>query len=256
MVKGTINRRGGIRTHTELNQDQLYVTVDLLVMTIRQERLTLLLSRRTNPPYASRWALPGHFIGMEDSAEKTAENLLKEMLPVRPYLEQLYTFSALNRDPRGRVISVAYLALAPFKQLESVMARQGNTFAAFQVATDREELLLTGESGEELTETDLAFDHGKIIRTGVRRLQGKLDYTDIGFAFLENQDAFTLTELQTVHEAVMGTKFDKSNFRRQIQNRYIRSGQMKSTDMQISGGQGRPAGIYRKTRTDDSTIWS
>ena len=235
--------------HTELAPDQLYVTVDLLILTVRQAALNLLLSRRTSPPYFSRWALPGRFIEMDASAEKTAEDLLKEMLPVEGvYKEQLYTFTELNRDPRGRVISLAYLVIVPWGRLESVLGRPENLFHRFAVPVNREELRLDGEDGETLVSSDLAFDHGRIIRTGIRRLQGKIDYTDIGFAFLEDQQAFTLTELQTVYEAVLGTDLDKSNFRRQMQTRYIRTGQMELTDRQETRGQGRPAGIYRRVR--------
>ena len=94
--------------HRELNKDQLYVTVDLLIWTVRAGRLNLLLSRRVSPPYAGSWALPGRFIGLDESAETAVTRLLEEMLPVRgPYLEQLYTFTNVARDPRGRVISTA-----------------------------------------------------------------------------------------------------------------------------------------------------
>ena len=232
--------------HGELAADQVYVTVDLLLLTVWDGTLTLLLSRRTHPPYDQRWALPGHFIAIDASAEKTADELLREMLPAEGvYKEQLYTFTELNRDPRGRVISLAYLALAPRGKLEEALARPENTFSRFAVQFDGK-LRLTGEDGEELAASDLAFDHGRIVETGIRRLQGKIDYTDIGFYLLEDQQAFTLTELQTVHEAVLGDRLDDSNFRRQIQNRYMRTGFVVQTKARQRNGQGRPAWVYKR----------
>ena len=108
--------------HDSLHQGQLYVTVDMLILTIREGKLNLLLSRRKDTPYAGRWARPGRFVGLDESAETTVRNLLEEMLPVeKPFLEQLYTFSEVNRDPRGRVISTAYLVIVPGKQLDALM---------------------------------------------------------------------------------------------------------------------------------------
>ena len=98
-----------------------------------------------------------------------------------------------------------------------------------------------------LTGGDLAFDHGKIIETGIRRLRGKIDYTEIGFRFLANMGAFSLSELQNVFEAVLGEKIDKSNFRRTIINRYEKTGKLKQTDLPVRRGQGRPAALYSMT---------
>ena len=98
--------------HESLNRDQLYVTVDILILTVRDGKLVLMLSRRMTPPYEGRMSLPGRFVGQEEHAETAVRQLLKEMLPVSdPYIEQLYTFSEVNRDPRGRVISLAYLVI-------------------------------------------------------------------------------------------------------------------------------------------------
>ena len=99
--------------------------------------------------------------------------------------------------------------------------------------------------GETLAPGDLAFDHGKIIETGIERLRGKIDYTEIGFGFLENRDAFSLSELQTVFEAVLGETLDSSNFRRAILGRYEKTGQLTQTDQAEKRGRGRPAALYR-----------
>ena len=232
--------------HDSLNEGQLYVTVDMLILTIREGKLNLLLSRRKSAPYAGRWALPGRFVGLDESAETTARKLLNEMLPVQDaFLEQLYTFSAVNRDPRGRVISTAYLVIIPGKSLDALMKEKETPFTRFEVTAGTGSLRLTGEDGTTLIGSDLAFDHGRIIETGVQRLKGKIDYTDVGFHFLNDLNAFTLGELQTVFEAVLGEKRDSSNFRRDIRKRYEESKRLVPIDREGGNRRGRPAQLYR-----------
>ena len=232
--------------HESLNRDQLYVTVDILILTVRDGKLQLLLSRRNDPPYEGRMALPGRFVGMEEYAETAVRKLMAEMLPAEePFIEQLYTFSEVNRDPRGRVISMAYLVIVPQHRLEEALAREGNTMKPYTASLRQGGLALEGEDGEALIGSDLAFDHGRIAETGIRRLRGKIDYTDIGFRFVNNPAAFSLSELQTVFEAVLDTALDKSNFRRQILTRYERSGRLWQTAADGKSGRGRPAVIYR-----------
>ena len=232
--------------HDSLHQGQLYVTVDMLILTIREGKLTLLLSRRKDAPYAGRWALPGRFVGLDESAETTVRNLLGEMLPVEDaFLEQLYTFSEVNRDPRGRVISTAYLVIVPGKRLDDLMKEKKTPFTRFEVTTGTGGLRLAGEDGTVLIGSDLAFDHGRIIETGVQRLRGKIDYTDVGFRFLNNPEAFSLGELQTVFEAVLGKKQDSSNFRRDIRKQYEEPGRIVLTDREDKQKRGRPASLYQ-----------
>ena len=231
-----------------LEQNRIYVTVDVLPLSVYEGTLYILLSRRKDPPYQERWALPGRFVDAEESAEAAAGRLIHEMLPSGGgYLEQLYTFSELNRDPRGRVISMAYLQIIPWKELQASVFRGGASMACFEVDLDDQGLRL--RSGDEtiLTGGDLAFDHGKIIETGIRRLRGKIDYTEIGFRFLANMGAFSLSELQNVFEAELGENIDKSNFRRTIINRYGKTGKLKQTDLPVRRGQGRPAALYSMT---------
>ncbi len=231
---------------TGLTNDQPQVTVDLLIMTVSGERLRLLLSQRVNPPFTGQWALPGRFIGLNESAEEAAGRLLEEMLPVRnAFLEQLYTFTRADRDPRGRVISVAYLLIVSGRKLRTLLAEGKTPLRCFEVALDEEGLRLADETGLALSGEDLAFDHGRIVETGIRRLRGKIDYTDIGFRFLENPDEFSLGELQIIYEAVQGTMLDSSNFRRFILNRYEKDGRLSQTDQMEKRGRGRPAALYR-----------
>lgn len=229
-----------------LEENQIYVTVDLLPLTVAEGELRILLSRRPEAPCAGRWALFGKSVGAAQTAEDAARSLLSEMLPLEDvYLEQLYTFSELDRDPRGRVITIAHLAVLPWKRLQKALPREG--LELFRLHMRSGQLCLTGEGGESLERDDLAFDHGRIVETGLLRLQGKLQYTDIGFYFLNDTESFTLGELQTVYEAVQGHPLDSGNFRRSMQSRYIDSGRMEGTAPAKSGSRrrGRPAVRYR-----------
>ena len=236
--------------HDSLYQGQLYVTVDMLILTVRDGKLNLLLSRRKDAPYAGRWALPGRFVGQDESAETTVRKLLAEMLPVKDaFLEQLYTFSEVNRDPRGRVISIAYLVIVPRNRLDVLAQEIRTPFRRFEIAEDNGILRMNGEDGTVLIGSDLAFDHGRIIETGVLRLRGKIDYTEVGFRFLNDINAFSLGELQTVYEAVLDRKLDNGNFRRFIRNRYEETGRIILTDREGKQKRGRPALLYQLTET-------
>lgn len=223
---------------------QMPVAVDLMIVTVKEDGLCVMLSQRNGEPYEGAMALPGRLMRLEDSAEDTAGMLLEEMLPgADAFLEQLYTFTAPKRDPRGRVLSIAYLAVIPYGRLKRLLREGKTSMELYRVRG--ENLLLTGENGRSLPESELAFDHARIIRTGVTRLQGKLDYTDIGFYFLENRQLFTLGELQTVHESIMAKTMDVSNFRRAILARYEIAGRITQTDRVVKQSRGRPAALYR-----------
>ncbi len=229
-----------------LQADRIHVTVDILALTVREGKLCLMLSRRKDPPYEGRMALPGRFVGQEETAETAVCRLIDEMIPVAdPFLEQLYTFTDVNRDPRGRVISAAYLVIVPPQKLKEAQGEKSFAVQPFRISTGTSPLRMTGEDGMTLTGGDLAFDHGRIIETGIQRLQGKIDYTDIGFRFLNNAGAFSLSELQMIYEAVLGTALDSSNFRRTIFKRYERSGRLRPTAQEEKSGRGRPAVLYR-----------
>ena len=229
-----------------LCQDQVFVSVDLMILTVREGRLDLLLSRRNSPPFRGCWALPGKLVERADSAEATALKLLRETLPIRAaFMEQLYTFTELNRDPRGRVISIAYLAAVPWARLSPLLGADGQGPRLFGVSLAGGALGLDDGEGLRLTGGDLAFDHGRIIETGVTRLRGKIDYTEVGFHFLNDRNAFSLGELQTVFEAVLEEKQDSSNFRRDIRKRYEEKGRIELTDRENGKRRGRPAQLYR-----------
>jgi 8-oxo-dGTP diphosphatase len=204
--------------------DRPAVTVDVVIFSVRPHDLKVLLVRRSGAPFRGRWSLPGGFGRSNESLDDGARRQLQEETDVRDvYLEQLYTFGAPRRDPRGRVISVAYFALV----------------AADVNANAPDEGVEVGwHPVSELPE--LAFDHTEILRYALQRLRYKLEYTSVGFELLPNE--FSLTELQTAYEIVLGEKLDKRNFRRRI----LEAGILAETSRyRESEGQGRPARLYR-----------
>ncbi len=200
------------------------VTVDVVIFTVREDRLQVLLVQRKHPPYAGMWALPGGFVGMEESLEEAAlRELAEETGVMQAYLEQLYTYGDPGRDPRGRVITVAYFALIP---AGTAIRTEGGDDAA------RADWFSVGHL------PPLAFDHAEIVAYAVRRLRYKLEYTAVGFELLPEE--FTLSELQRVYEIVLGERLDKRNFRRRI----LQAGIIEPT-RHFRTGEGRPARLYR-----------
>lgn len=229
-----------------VKQDRLYVTVDLLIVTVQDNRLGLLLSKRSKAPYPGCWALPGKMTALDESLEQTASSLLSEILPVNNvYMEQLFTFSSISRDPRGRVISVAYLVIIPWGLLSPLLQEKVVSLQCFWLETGRPDRGLLLQGSQTLCEDHLAFDHGQIIRTGLKRMQGKLSYTELAFAFINDPAAFSLSELQDIFEAVLAEKMDSSNFRRSILGRYETNGLIRQIEGSKKGGRGRPAALYQ-----------
>ena len=236
--------------HSTLDPNHIHFAVDLLILTVREGRLNLLLSRRTAPPYQNLWALPGRLVALDESAEDAAERLMAEMLPVgEAYYEQLYTFSAPNRDPRGRVVSAAYLVIVPWRRLAVALEGEDVQLRPFEVRLEKDAAAFIGPDGARLNGAALAFDHDRVIATGIRRLQGKLDYTEIGFHFLDDARSFSLNALMAIYTAILGRDRDFSNFRRMIRSRYESTGRIAPTGKLEKGDHGRPAALY--TLIDD-----
>jgi len=175
------------------------VTVDIVIFTLREGSLQVLLVKRGVPPFEGQYAIPGGFIRGDESLEEAALRELHEETGVRNvFLEQLYTFGDPKRDPRGRVITVAYYALIASDKLSLVAgadAAEAQWFPASSVPP-------------------LAFDHKSILDYALERLRNKLEYTTVGFQLLPEK--FTLGELQAVYEVILGRPLDKRNFRRKL----------------------------------------
>lgn len=205
------------------------VTVDLVVLTVREDDLQALVIRRGEAPYRGRWALPGGFVREHEDLEAAARRELAEEtglddLPV--HLEQLRSYGAPRRDPRMRVVTVAHLALAP----DLPAPRAGTDAAAAR-----------WEPVAGLLETDrLAFDHRKILRDGLDRARAKLEYTGLGTAFCAPE--FTVAELRRVYEIVWGVELDPRNFHRKVTGT---PGFLEPTGESTTRDGGRPAQLYR-----------
>ena len=198
------------------------VTVDIVIFTIHSGELRVLLVKRGIPPFVGQFAIPGGFVHEDEDLDQAALRELREETGVSDvYLEQLYSFGNPKRDPRGRVITVAYFAL---------------------ISADRP-LKASSDAAEAKwwsleTLPQLAFDHAMILEYALERLRNKLEYTTVGFQLLPEK--FTLTELQEVYEAILGKQLDKRNFRRKISLLKI----LKPLPEYRRGGR-RPARLFK-----------
>lgn len=201
----------------------LAVTVDLVLMTVREGRLAVLLQHRSEPPHKGEWALPGGFVRIDESLNTAARRILVDKAGLGDvWLEQLYSFGDPGRDPRMRIVTIAYFALVPAADLTTALE-------------DNDELMLAPLDALPA----LAFDHAAIVDHAAARLRGKLDYAPIAFALLP--PLFTLRALQNVHEAILGTNLNKPAFRR----RMLDKGWIEGSGEREEGGAFRPAELFR-----------
>jgi 8-oxo-dGTP diphosphatase len=205
------------------------VTVDVVLLTVVDDELSVLVVRRGGPPYQGRWALPGGFVEVGEDLGPAALRELREETGVGPdgvRIEQLATYGAPRRDPRGRTISVAWLAVLP-RAVEPT-AGDDASHAAWRPAQP----LTTGSR--------LAFDHRTILADGVERARAKLEYSNIATAFLPEE--FTIADLRRVYEVVWGHPLDPGNFHRKVTRT---EGFVERTGRRQSVGRGRPAELFR-----------
>ena len=175
------------------------LTVDCVVFGLDAESLKVLLIQRKLEPFAGRWALPGGFVEIDESLEEAARRELEEETGLEQvYLEQLYTFGAVDRDPRERVVSVAYYALV--------------TLSGHRIQADSDASAAAWFATHDIPQ--LAFDHLHVFSTAEQRLRSKVRYQPIGFELLPRK--FTLRELQHLYETVLDRKLDKRNFRKKL----------------------------------------
>ena len=217
------------------------MAVDIVALTVEDRELRVALYRRTERPDPGHVALPGGFVRIDESLEQAAARLLEQKAGLRGvFLEQLYTFGDPRRDPRGRVITVAYYALVDHRRF---LVRGERTLTA------RVRVPWPGETGgpvealgDDGAPLPLAFDHADILGLALKRLRGKIDYSPVGFQLLPPE--FTLRQLQDVHEVVQGRALNKDSFRRRV----LASGQLEATGERERDVSYRPAELYRFTR--------
>jgi 8-oxo-dGTP diphosphatase len=203
------------------------LTVDCVVFGLDDEDLKLMLIQRDLKPFAGCWALPGGFVDIDETLETSARRELEEETGIRlSYLEQLFTFDRVDRDPRERVITVAYFALVKLDEYQvraASDARNAEWFSVNNLPT-------------------LAFDHEEIVRVACERLRGKVRYQPIGFDLLPNK--FTLRRLQHLYETILGRTLDKRNFRKKI----LGTGLIVELNERECGVPHRAAQLYRFDR--------
>lgn len=208
------------------------VAVDVALLTIRDGRLKLLLVEPDAPRLRGTWALPGRRVRDDESLDDTAHRALRELAGITApdaHLEQLRTYGEVSRDPGGRVVSVAYLALTPTTEDPPDESRA--------------RLIDVADLDQAGATTSLAYDHGRIVADALERARSKLEYTALATAFVE--EPFTLAELRGVYEAVWGVALDPANFRRKVATT---RGFVVPVDGRARPGPGggRPAKLYRR----------
>lgn len=250
--------------------EKLSITTDILILSVADEdtgnyrkldekKFSVLLVKRDNYPFKDKWCLPGGFVGYNEDLEEAAKRILKTETNLdNIYVEQLYTFGAPNRDPRMRVVSTSYMSLIDKNHIDTKLKENAAWFN-INILEDEEsiQVMLDNENNETIkfvinkvlrdkstdrydyiiAENDsLAFDHPKVIVSGISRLKNKLEYTDIVFNMMPKY--FTLGELQQVYEVILGKKLLAPAFRRII------AGKVRKTDKMKTGGGHRPSVLF------------
>jgi 8-oxo-dGTP diphosphatase len=200
------------------------LTVDCVVFGLDEEDLKIILIQRARAPYKGKWALPGGFVQIDEALEEAAERELREETGIQNvFLEQLYTFGDVKRDPRDRIVSVAYYALVNLRDHEIRAATDARNAAWFSI--------------DDIP--SLPFDHNRIVEIALKRLRGKVRYEPIGFELLPEK--FTLTQLQRMYEKILEQAIDKRNFRKKI----LGMGLLEETDEVQMDVAHRAARLYR-----------
>jgi 8-oxo-dGTP diphosphatase len=200
------------------------LTVDAVLFELVNNKLQVVLLERPNEPFKGSWALPGGYNAEGETTRDALQRIVKEKAGVdlskdMSYVEQLYTFDTVARDPRGHAVSVTYMGCA-----QNIQPTGGDAHTSSFAVSDLPKL---------------AYDHAEIIRYAHERLQSKLTYTNAVYAFLPKK--FTLTELQSAYEAILGRELDKRNFRK----KFISLNLIHETDEMKREGAHRPAKLYQ-----------
>ncbi len=255
--------------------DLLSVTTDILIFSVSdyksnnyrklsEKKFSVLLVKRDDYPYKDKWCLPGGFVRIDEDLEDAPNRILYDEANIKDiYLEQLYTYGSVDRDPRMRVVSTSYMALIDKNRLPSTVKENASWFDVLFLE-DEKKIHVTLDNGvktikyvikkilkehttdrykyEVVENDDLAFDHALVITAGVERLKNKLEYTDIAFNMMP--EYFTLGELQQVYEVILGKKLLDPAFRRIIKNK------VEKTDKTVVTGGHRPSYLFRYKKDD------
>lgn len=250
--------------------EKLSLTSDVIIFSIstqkredykklKEKKISVLLVKRNKYPFKDMWSLPGGFVKLDETIEDAAKRVLKEKTNLSNiYMEQLYTFGEVNRDPRMRIISTAHMALVDKNRIKEKILKDAQWFdidvvdsqnvlvlkfsneeESFKVKVKKKIKHKTSQDLQFLTEQsdNLAFDHGAIIATGINRMRNKIEYTDIAFNLVG--EYFTLGELQQIYEVILGRKLLDPAFRRIIANK------VEKTDIHQNTGGHRPSILFK-----------
>ena len=211
------------------------LAVDLVVFGYAAGELSVLLLHRTEDPFKGGWCLPGAFVQMEETLESTGHRVLQTKLGMENiFLEQLYTFDKPKRDPRGRVVSVAYYALVngeAFSQSAGTLSADARWTPVGRIPK-------------------LGFDHEAIFQTALARLRSKILYQPVGFELLE--DRFTMSELHALYECILDSPIDRRNFNRKM----LQTGFVALAGEKRTGGKNRPADLYQFNKEAQNNSFS
>ena len=207
-----------------MNKQSIKLSVDAVVFGYEEGNISVLLIKRKYDPFKGQWAIPGGFVINNESLEEAVERELFEETGIKiNYLEQLYTFGKPDRDPRGRVVSIAYFGLVrpdAFKLYASTDAEQAQWFNINELPK-------------------LSFDHKEILKTAIERVQGKITYEPIGFELLDKK--FPFSDLEKLYTTLLGREIDRRNFRKKIVGLNV----LDELDEKVSKGSGRPANLFQ-----------
>ena len=259
-----------LRNYNKDEYEKLSLTTDILIFSISDNKTTnyrklneklfsVLLVKRNTYPFKDKWCLPGGFVRIDENLEDAPKRILKDETNIKDiYLEQLYTFGDINRDPRMRIVSTSYMALIDKNRLNDTINNDASWFNikktednnivtitlendidcfSFKIKKILKEKTTDRYKFEIIENNKIAFDHCLVILSGIERLKNKLEYTDIVFNMMP--EYFTLGELQQVYEIILGKKLLDPAFRRIIANK------VEKTEIIKTGGGHRPSYMYR-----------
>lgn len=271
MKKEYTTEKEFLKDYNKNDYDLLSITTDILIFSVSNEeeenyrktdkkKMSILMVKREDYPFKDKWCLPGGFIQLDEDLDDAPKRILKNETNIdNIYLEQLYTFGSVDRDPRMRIVSTSYMALIDKNRLENklnknaswfditlfneknnivdIVLDNGTTTISFKIRKVLREKTTDRYSYEIVENENIAFDHPKVILAGLERLRNKVEYTDIVFNMMP--ELFTLGELQQVYEVILNKKLLDPAFRRIIAKK------TEKTDILKKGEGHRPSYLFR-----------